>query len=209
MLCRREKTDGGHDRRRVHFRRIPPGRKRDFRFARVGGVSEECEVKFRNNGSIRIDCLSECLEKARANLLCLLFVCIYAGSRLISGSGLRIMPFRYEAVRVCRHCRALPRLRFSAYREESPTVVGIIEDARRGKRSRCAPERRIGEVSVSAAFSRRIGAVIGFRRAFRLYGGTVSAQGVSRSAQRLGSGVCPAGSASGTALSVTTASAFS
>ena len=27
------------------------------------------------------------------------FVCIYAGSRLISGSGLRIMPFRYEAVR--------------------------------------------------------------------------------------------------------------
>jgi len=90
---------------------------------------------------------------------------------------------------VCRHCRALPRLRFSAYREECPTVVGIIEGAHRGIGIRCAPERRIGEVSVSAAFSRRIGEVIGFRRAFRLYGGTVSAQGISRSAQRLRSGV--------------------
>ena len=83
---------------------------------------------------------------------------------------------------VYRHCRAL-RLRFVSYREECPTAVGIIEGAHRGIGIRCAPEHQIGEI-------------IGFRRAFRLYGGTVSAQGISRSVRRPRSGVCPAGSAS-------------
>ena len=121
-------------------------------------------------------------EKAEQICSAFSFVCVYAGSRLISGSGLRILPFRYEAV---RGVSALSGAALAVC-----LVSGGMSD-----RGRCAPERRIGEVSVSAAFSRRIGAVLGFRRAFRLYGGTVSAQGISRSAQRLGSGVCPAGSA--------------
>ena len=38
-------------------------------------------------------------EKAEQICSAFSFVCVYAGSRLISGSGLRILPFRYEAVR--------------------------------------------------------------------------------------------------------------
>ena len=121
-------------------------------------------------------------EKAEQICSAFSFVCVYAGSRLISGSGLRILPFRHEAVR----------------------SRSASSKARAGYRIRCAPERRIGEVSVSAAFSRRIGAVIDFRRAFLLsccpavlrHRGIVSAHGISRSARRPRSGVCPAGSAS-------------
>ena len=69
-------------------------------FVCVGGVSEEREVKF---PKYRIDKnrLLKRMLKEKAEQICsaFSFVCIYAGSRLISGSGLRIMPFRYEAVR--------------------------------------------------------------------------------------------------------------
>ena len=111
---------------------------------------------------------------------------------------------------MCRHCRALPRLRFSAYREESPTVVGIIEDARRGggvsgvRRSVESAKYRYlprflaesARLSVSAALS-GCTAAPSRRRVFRVRL-SVSDQAYARQAQP-----------PRTALSVTTAMAFS
>lgn len=110
---------------------------------------------------------------------------------------------------MCRHCRALPRLRFSAYREESPTVVGIIEDARRGgvagvRRSVESAKYRYlprflaesARLSVSAALS-GCTAAPSRRRVFRVRL-SVSDQAYAWQAQP-----------PRTALSVTTASAFS
>ena len=110
---------------------------------------------------------------------------------------------------MCRHCRALPRMRFSAYREECPTVVGIIEDARRGgvsgvRRSVESAKYRYlprflaesARLSVSAALS-GCTAAPSRRRVFRVRFG-VPDQAYARQAQppRI-------------ALSVTTAIAFS
>ena len=110
---------------------------------------------------------------------------------------------------MCRHCRALPRMRFSAYREESPTVVGIIEDARRGvvsgvRRSVESAKYRYlprflaesARLSVSAALS-GCTAAPSRRRVFRVRL-SVSDQAYARQAQP-----------PRTALSVTTAMAFS